>query len=90
MRLLTDISTSPAHRCFLVQGDDHRVNISVNAGQCIIPAEWQHDIGGDAHTEWHDLHGMTNDDLGQLLINIGIELRRKGELQHLDGQKPTV
>lgn len=90
MRLLQDTSTDTAVRSFLVQGDDERFTLRLHAEQCVIPAEWQHDIDGEAHAEWQDKPGLTNEDFGQLLINIGLELRRKGELTHLDGQKPTV
>lgn len=89
-RLLSDISSTAAQRAFLIQGDDDRFSITVNAERSIIPAEWEGDIHAGIHASWESMPGLTNDDIGQLLINIGIELRRKGQLTHLDGEKPTV
>lgn len=90
MRLLTDISTTSAQRAFLVQGDDDRFSISVNGEQLVIPQEMENDIDGSHHATWQEKTGLTNDDIGRLLIAIGVELRRKPALTHLDGEKPTV
>lgn len=90
MKLLTDLSTAIAERIALVQGDDQRITLTVNWERRVIPDEMACDIHGDTAATWEPMTGIVNDDIGRLLIDVGIEFCRKGELTHLDGEPPTV
>jgi hypothetical protein len=91
MHILQDISESAARRAFLLLSDDQRIVFQVEADEATFPDEAARgDIMGELYKDWQPLTGMTNADLGRLMINIGCELMRKPTLQHLDGEKPIV
>lgn len=83
MRLLTDISTTPAQRCFHVAGDDHRFGITINGEQAV----W---LPGDVEPVWSADLKITNEDLGHLLIAIAAELLRNPYGTHLDEPKKQI
>jgi hypothetical protein len=82
-RLLTDISSTPSQRCFIVAGDDHRFSITINGEQ----ASW---LPGDVEATWTPDLKISNNSLADLLIGLAAELKAQPHGYHLDERKPIV
>jgi len=86
-----DLTTDPAHRCFLQLGDDTRISISINCERRVFrELDGSTDILPDVRGEWEADPRLLNGTHAEILHALSLRLAANPFTQNLDHVLPKV